>query len=78
MKYPKIPVMAATVRTGGAVVDELLAKGVPVWAVVHSKHAGSGTLERKGVETGARMTTPLFAFRKEFTARKKEIYFHAE
>jgi putative NADH-flavin reductase len=51
MRYPKIPVMAATGRTGGGIVDELLAKGVPVWAVVHSKHASSGALERKGVET---------------------------
>jgi putative NADH-flavin reductase len=51
MRHPKIPVMAATGRTGDAVVDELLAKGVPVWAVVHSKHASSAALERKGVET---------------------------
>jgi len=37
MKYPKILVTGATGRTGSAVVDELLAKGVPVRALVHSK-----------------------------------------
>ena len=36
MKYPKILVTRATGRTGSAVVDELLAKGVPVRALVHS------------------------------------------
>jgi uncharacterized protein YbjT (DUF2867 family) len=51
MRYSNILVMGVTGRTGGAVVDELLAKGVPVWAVVHSKHASSAALERKGAET---------------------------
>jgi uncharacterized protein YbjT (DUF2867 family) len=51
MKQPKILVTGATGRTGRAVVDELLAKGVPVRAVVHSKDARSTALERKGAET---------------------------
>src|SRR5258707_251976 len=51
MKYPKILVTGATGRTGSAVVDELLAKGVPVRALVHSKDARSAALERKGAET---------------------------
>jgi uncharacterized protein YbjT (DUF2867 family) len=51
MKYPKILVTGATGRTGRAVVDELLAKGVPVRAVVHSKDARSTALERMGAET---------------------------
>jgi len=51
MKQPKILVTGATGRTGRAVVDELLAKGVPVRAVVHSKDARSAALERKGAET---------------------------
>lgn len=51
MKYPKILVTRATGRTGSAVVDELLAKGVPVRALVHSKDARSAALERKGAET---------------------------
>jgi NAD(P)H dehydrogenase (quinone) len=51
MKHPKILVTGATGRTGLAVVDELLAKGVPVRAVVHSKDARSAALERKGAET---------------------------
>jgi hypothetical protein len=41
----------ATGKTGRAVVDELLAKGVPVRAVVHSKDARSTALERMGAET---------------------------
>jgi len=53
MKQPKILVTGATGRTGRAVVDELLAKGVPVRAVVHSKDARSAALERKGAETVA-------------------------
>ena len=36
MKPPKILVTGATGKTGRAVVDELLAKGVPVRALVHS------------------------------------------
>jgi NAD(P)H dehydrogenase (quinone) len=51
MKPPKILVTGATGRTGRAVVDELLAKGVSVRAVVHSKDARSAALERKGAET---------------------------
>src|SRR5258707_13180129 len=51
MKFPKILVTGATGRTGSAVVDELLAKGVPVRALVHSKDARSAALERKGAET---------------------------
>jgi uncharacterized protein YbjT (DUF2867 family) len=51
MKYPKILVTGATGRTGSAVVDVLLAQGVPVRALVHSKDARSAGLERKGAET---------------------------
>src|ERR1700751_153897 len=51
MKQPKILVTGATGRTGSAVVDELLAKDVPVRALVHSKDARSEDLERKGAET---------------------------
>jgi nucleoside-diphosphate-sugar epimerase len=48
MKQPKILVTGATGRTGSAVVDELLAKGVPVRALAHSKDARGAALERKG------------------------------
>ncbi|MGH9739051.1 MAG: NmrA family NAD(P)-binding protein [Candidatus Acidiferrales bacterium] len=41
----------ATGKTGSVVIDELLAKGVPVRAVVHSNDARSAALERKGAET---------------------------
>ena len=51
MNYPRILVTGATGRTGRAVVDELLAKGVPVRAVVHSKDDRSEALERIGAET---------------------------
>jgi NAD(P)H dehydrogenase (quinone) len=51
VKYPKILVTGATGKTGRAVVDELLAIGVPVRAVVHSKDARSAALERMGAET---------------------------
>jgi NAD(P)H dehydrogenase (quinone) len=51
MKQPKILVTGATGRTGRAVVDELLAKGVPLRAVVRSEDARSAALERKGAET---------------------------
>ena len=53
MKHPKILVTGATGRTGRAVVDELLAKDVPVRAVVRSKDVRSAALERKGAETVA-------------------------
>jgi uncharacterized protein YbjT (DUF2867 family) len=53
MTYPKILVTGATGRTGRAVVEELLAKGVAVRAVVHSKDARTAALERKGAETVA-------------------------
>lgn len=51
MKSPKILVTGATGRTGRAVVDELLGKGIPVRAIVHSKDARSAALEQKGVDT---------------------------
>jgi NAD(P)H dehydrogenase (quinone) len=51
MQQPKILVTGATGRTGRAVVDELLAKGVPVRAMVHAEDARSAAFERKGVET---------------------------
>src|SRR5579862_5712086 len=51
MKHPTILVTGATGRTGRAVVDELLAKGIPVRALIHSKDARSAALERGGAET---------------------------
>ena len=51
MEQPKILVTGASGNTGHAVVGELLAKGVPVRALVHSKDARSAVLERRGVET---------------------------
>lgn len=51
MGQPKILVTGATGNTGRAVVDELLARGVPVRALVHSKDARSAALERRGAET---------------------------
>jgi NAD(P)H dehydrogenase (quinone) len=51
VNQPKILVTGATGRTGRAVVDELLAKRVPVRAVVHAEDARSAALERKGAET---------------------------
>ena len=51
MKQPKILVTGATGRTGRAVVDELLAKGVPLRAVVRSEDARSAALERKGARS---------------------------
>src|SRR5260370_27077144 len=50
MIMSRIIVTGATGKTGRAVVDEFLAKGVPVRAVVHSKDARSEVLERKGAE----------------------------
>jgi uncharacterized protein YbjT (DUF2867 family) len=46
MKHSKILVTGATSKTGRAVVDELLAKDVPMRAVVHAKDARSAALER--------------------------------
>jgi NAD(P)H dehydrogenase (quinone) len=53
MDQPKILVTGATGRTGRAVVDELLAKGVSVRAVVHARDTRSRALEHKGAETVA-------------------------
>ena len=50
MKYPKILVTGATGKTGRAVVEELLAKEVPVRALVHSRDARSAALARGGAE----------------------------
>src|SRR5260370_11752106 len=69
MKYPKIPVTGATGRTGSAVVDELLAKGVHVRALVHSTDACSAALERKGgrnFETTARRYAARLGSPEEF------------
>ena len=41
----------ATGRTGRAVVEEFLAKDIPVRAIVHLKDVRSAALERQGVET---------------------------
>src|SRR5260370_37627947 len=51
MKYRKILVTGATGKTGRAVLEELLAKGVRVRAFVHSKDGRSTALERMGAET---------------------------
>jgi NAD(P)H dehydrogenase (quinone) len=51
MKRPTILVTGATGKTGGAVVDQLVAKGFPVRAVIRSRDARSKRLERLGVET---------------------------
>ena len=48
MKHPTILVTGATGRPGRAVVDDLLAKDVPVRAVIHSKDVRSEALEREG------------------------------
>src|ERR1700740_471088 len=50
MINPKILVTAATGRTGGAVVTQLLAKGCPVRAVVRVRDARSDLLQRHGAE----------------------------
>ena len=54
MKQPKILVTGATGKTGRAVVDELLAKGVSVRAVVHSKDARSAAIGTKRGRNGGR------------------------
>ena len=51
MAKPKILVTGATGGTGLCVVTELLAKDVPVRAVVHRRDARSQALDRQGVET---------------------------
>jgi NAD(P)H dehydrogenase (quinone) len=51
MKYPTILVTGATGKTGGAVVQQLRAKGYPVRAIVHSHDARSQRLAQLGAET---------------------------
>jgi len=51
VKKPIILVTGATGKTGGAVVDQLVAKGFPVRAVIRSRDARSERLDRLGVET---------------------------
>ena len=51
MAKPKILVTGATGGTGAPVVAALLAKGLPVRAVVHKRDARSEALDRQGVET---------------------------
>jgi protein-S-isoprenylcysteine O-methyltransferase Ste14 len=51
MSKPRILVTGATGKTGGAVVNELLARDFPVRAIVHSRDARSEELDRKGAET---------------------------
>ncbi len=51
MTPAKVLVTGATGKTGGAVVDQLVARGVPVRAVIRSVDARSRRLERMGVET---------------------------
>lgn len=48
---PKVLVTGATGKTGGAVVSELLAKDVPVRAIVRGRDARSAALDKRGVET---------------------------
>jgi len=50
MINPKILVTGATGKTGGAVVTELLAKGVPVRAMVRTPDKRSAALEACGAE----------------------------
>jgi NAD(P)H dehydrogenase (quinone) len=50
MINPKILVTGATGKTGGAVVRELLAKGVPVRALVRTLDLRSAALEARGAE----------------------------
>lgn len=51
MVKPRILVMGATGKTGGAVVDVLLEQGYPVRAAIRTRDARSEHLESKGVET---------------------------
>jgi len=48
--HPKVLVTGATGNTGGAVVTELLARGVPVRAMVRTRDARSAALEARGAE----------------------------
>lgn len=50
MKNPKILVTGATGKTGAPVVGQLLARGLPVRAIVRNKDARSDALEKRGVE----------------------------
>lgn len=50
MTLPKVLVTGATGKTGGAVVDHLLAKTYPVRASVRVRDARSDRLERRGAE----------------------------
>jgi uncharacterized protein YbjT (DUF2867 family) len=51
MSSSRILVTAATGKTGGAVVDQLLAQGFVVRALVHSRDSRSERLDSLGVET---------------------------
>jgi NAD(P)H dehydrogenase (quinone) len=50
MHKPLILVTGAAGKTGGAVVDALLARDMPVRAMVRRKDARSKALERKGAQ----------------------------
>lgn len=50
MTQPIILVTGATGNTGGAIVSELLRKGVPVRAMVRRRDARSSALEARGAE----------------------------
>ena len=50
MTQPTILVTGATGSTGGAVVSELLQRGVPVRAMVRSRDARSAALQARGAE----------------------------
>src|SRR5215469_14376536 len=50
MTQPTILVTGATGNTGGAVVSELLHRGVPVRAMVRRRDARSAALEARGAE----------------------------
>jgi uncharacterized protein YbjT (DUF2867 family) len=50
MTQPTILVTGATGNTGGAVVSELLHRGVPVRAMVRTRDARSAALRARGAE----------------------------
>ena len=50
MTQPTILVTGATGNTGGAVVSELLRRGIPVRAIVRSRDARSAALVWRGVD----------------------------